>query len=233
MQLKRRTGSVGDWLAEHKHLFLLLYYPIWFLWFQLPERRNTHVTLWIKSPLDDYIPFISLFVIPYVLWFFYVAAGLAVTGLKDRDIFIKLCISLYIGMTISNIVYYFIPHGQPLRVPLTANETDFFSRIVYGIYSSDTPTNCAPSIHVLNSMAVNFAVQKSDLFRHRPFLRAGSHLLNILIILSTMFIKQHSIVDVALGLILGGGIYLLVYTVDWRDVWQTARKSLAPEQTRV
>lgn len=231
MQSKLRSGSAMDWLAEHKHLFLLLYYPVWFLWFQMLEKRNAHVTLWIKSPLDDYIPFISVFVVPYVLWFLYVGVTLVVTGLKDKEIFIKLCVSLYVGMTISNIVYYFIPHGQPLRVPLTANETDFFSRMVYSLYSSDTPTNCAPSIHVLNSMAVNFAIQKSAFFKDKRLVRMGSRVLNILIILSTMFIKQHSIVDVALGLVLGIGIYLLVYTVDWRDVWQTARRSMAPERT--
>ena len=231
MQNKLRTGSVGDWLAEHKHLLLLLYYPVWFLWFQMLEKRNAHVTLWIKSPLDDYIPFISVFVVPYVLWFLYVAAALAVTGLKDKEIFIKLCMSLYIGMTISNIVYYFIPHGQPLRVPLTANEADIFSRMVYSLYSSDTPTNCAPSIHVLNSLAVNFAIQKSGIFRDRRWIRTSSHILNIAIILSTMFIKQHSIVDVALGLVLGIGVYMLIYTVDWRDIWQSARHGLATERT--
>ena len=231
MQRGLRNGSVMDWLAEHKHLLLLLYYPVWFLWFQMLEKRNAHVTLWIKSPLDDFIPFISVFVVPYVLWFLYVGVTLVVTGLKDKDIFIKLCVSLYVGMTISNIVYYFIPHGQPLRVPLTANETDFFSRIVYSLYSGDTPTNCAPSIHVLNSLAVNFAIQKSAFFKDKRFIRMGSHVLNVAIILSTMFIKQHSIVDVALGLVLGIGIYLLVYTIDWRDVWQTARKGMAPERT--
>lgn len=230
MPNKLRTASISDWLAQRKYL-LLLYYPVWFLWFQLLEKRNAHVTLWIKSPLDDYIPFISVFVVPYVLWFLYVAGALLVTGLKDKKIFIQLCMSLYIGMTISNIVYYFIPHGQPLRVPLTANETDIFSRMVYILYSGDTPTNCAPSIHVLNSLAVNFAVQKSALFRDKRWLRAGSHILNIAIILSTMFIKQHSIVDVALGLVLGAGIYMLVYTVDWRDVWQSARQSLAAGRT--
>ena len=94
-----------------------------------------------------------------------------------------------------------------------------------------TPTNCAPSIHVLNSLAVNFAIQKSSIFRERRWIRTGSHILNIAIILSTMFIKQHSIVDVALGLVLGIGVYMLIYTVDWRDIWQSARHGLATERT--
>lgn len=233
MQHRLRPAGAAEWLSEHKYLFLLLYYPVWFLWFQLLEKRNAHVTLWIKSPLDDYIPFISVFVIPYVLWFAYVGVTLVITGLKDKTIFLKLCASIYIGMTISNIVYYFIPHGQPLRVPLTGGESDIFSRMVYAIYAGDTPTNCAPSIHVLNSLAVDIAIQKSAYFKDKKWIRAGSAILNILIILSTMFIKQHSVVDVALGLVLGGGIYLLVYTVDWRDIWQTARKSLSPQRSRI
>lgn len=222
---------LAEWISKYKHALLLIYYPVMLLEFAWLEKRNANVMLWIKSPLDDLIPFVSIFVIPYMIWFFYIGITLAVFGFKDKDSFIKMCMSLYIGMTICNLVYFLIPHGQPLRVPLTSNETDVFRRLVYTVYANDTPTNCAPSIHVLFSLATNFAIQKSDYFRNFPPVRIVSNILNLLIILSTMFIKQHSVIDVALGLILGTGIYLLVYYIDWKDIRASIRKAREERRT--
>lgn len=211
-------------LHKYKHFLLLLYYPLWIIWFTFLEDRNAHVSLWIKSPLDDFIPFASAFVIPYVLWFFFVGLTLSIMGLKDRQTFLKLCASLFVGMTICNIIFALIPHGQPLRVPLSEGDANIFNRMVYSIYSNDTPTNCAPSIHVLNSMACNFAIQRSPVFERRIILRFGAQILNIAIVLSTMFIKQHSVVDVALGLFLSIILYFVVYGVDWNAVILPFRK---------
>lgn len=212
--------GITDRLAKYKHALLLIYYPVMIGQFQWLEKRNAQVSHLIQSPLDDFIPFVSIFVVPYVFWFAYVAITLLITGLKDRGEFIRVLMSLYIGMTFCNLIYYLFPHGQPLRVPLTENEPFLFDRLVYFIYSKDTPTNCAPSIHVLFSVACTIGIQRAGCFKDKPWVKISSHIMNVLIVLSTMFIKQHSIIDVALGLAFSVFIYLFVYHIDWPAIWE-------------
>ena len=200
-----------------RHGFCLLGYAVMGLIFQLMEKVNVKVDTWISCSFDSQIPFINVFVIPYILWFWFVFMILAVLVLKDKDGLYKACATIYIGMSISFIVYWIYPHGQPLRVPLTGMEKNVFDRLVYYIYAHDTPTNTLPSIHVLNSMAVNFALQSSPFFKKRIGIRIGSHVINILIIMSTVLIKQHSILDVVAAVILAYIIRFVVYYIDWKQ----------------
>ncbi len=69
------------------------------------------------------------------------------------------------------------------------------------IYAFDTPTGVFPSLHVGYSMGIAFtACRDPHLSRIKKWLIV---LWVILISLSTMFIKQHSILDVVSGAILG------------------------------
>lgn len=47
-----------------------VFYMIWFAWVESRANLPYHV---IHFPLDDYIPFCEYFVIPYILWFGYIA----------------------------------------------------------------------------------------------------------------------------------------------------------------
>ena len=88
---------------------------------------------------------------------------------------------------------------------------NIFVHIVKWLYASDTATNLFPSIHVYNSIAVNIAVWRSDAFKHKHAMRCGSAILMVSIILSTMFLKQHSVFDVVTGMITAAGMYMIVY----------------------
>ena len=64
------------------------------------------------------------------------------------------------------------------------------------LYKTDTPTNVLPSIHVFNSIGAGIAISHSnDLKKHR-WIQISAYILAALIILSTMFLKQHSVTDV-------------------------------------
>ena len=69
------NSSTSKWRRPGKEALLLLYWVPHFLWFELitylTPRMNPHV---IYSPLDDRIPFLEMFILPYVLWYFYIAA---------------------------------------------------------------------------------------------------------------------------------------------------------------
>ena len=84
----------------------------------------------------------------------------------------------------------------------------------------DTPTNVCPSIHVSSTVAVELAVRRSESLGKKGWLKAANFVVTVAICLSTMFLKQHSAVDVALGIALS----LLLGWVTWHTNWQAALK---------
>lgn len=198
-------------IEKNKHGLLLLYFLIYLPWFgHLEKTVTTHFHV-IHVALDDYIPFCEYFIIPYFLWFGYVAWGLGYFFLKNKNEYFKLCTVLFTGMTIFLIISTIYPNGHYLR-PTEFERNNIFVHMVKWLYATDTATNLFPSIHVYNSIAVNIAVWHSENFQKNKAVRFGSAALMMSIILSTMFLKQHSVFDVATGIILAVFMYTLVYS---------------------
>lgn len=198
-------------IEKNKHGLLLLYFLIYLPWFGYLEKTVTTHFHVIHVALDDYIPFCEYFILPYFLWFGYVAWGLGYFFLKNKSEYFKLCTVLFTGMTIFLIVSTLYPNGHYLR-PAEFERNNIFVHMVKWLYATDTATNLFPSIHVYNSIAVNMAVWHSENFKKNKAVRFGSAALMISIILSTMFLKQHSVFDVATGILLAVFMYTLVYS---------------------
>ena len=88
---------------------------------------------------------------------------------------------------------------------------NIFTDMVRHLYSTDTPTNLFPSIHVYNSIAACVAIFYSKHVK-RKGTKAAALVLTILIILSTMFIKQHSVFDVLTAFALAAIMWLFLYS---------------------
>ena len=86
-----------------------------------------------------------------------------------------------------------------------------FVDLVRYIYRTDTPTNVLPSIHVFNSIGVCIAIWHSSALKKHRWIQYGSYVLALLIILSTVFLKQHSVTDVIAAFVLACVIYPFVY----------------------
>ena len=73
-----------------------------------------------------------------------------------------------------------------------------------GLYSTDTPINVCPSIHVFNSVTLMLAYHRCRIFEQPRFrwMRPAADVLCISIVCSTMLLKQHSCIDAALGALL-------------------------------
>lgn len=210
--VKTETRAVlNAFIEKNKHGLLLLYFLIYLPWFgHLEKTVTTHFHV-IHVALDDYIPFCEYFVIPYFLWFGYIAWGLGYFFLKNKDEYFRLCTVLFTGMTIFLIVSTVYPNGHYLR-PTEFERNNIFVHMVKWLYSTDTATNLFPSIHVYNSIAVNMAVWHCNNFKKNKVVRFCSAILMVSIILSTMFLKQHSVFDVATGILLAVFMYTLVYS---------------------
>ena len=169
--------------------------------FVLLEKRYVPSVHIMTLPIDYQIPFLEIFVIPYLLWFVYVGGAVAYFLLHTDEDFDRFALFLAFGMTLFLVISAVYPNGLDLR-PMRFERTNIFTQLVRLIWVHDTPTNVLPSIHVYNSVAVCLAVKRSHLAQKNRNWFYGSVILSILIILSTVFLKQHSVFDVACGLAL-------------------------------
>lgn len=202
--------TIRNFLTKYKHAWVFLYALIYLPWFAWLEQHVTDDFHLIHMAVDDYIPFVEYFIVPYFLWFGYVAAGIAYFFFKNKGDFYRLCSFLFIGMTIFLIISTIYPNGHDLRPESFAHD-NLFTNLVAWLYSTDTPTNLFPSIHVYNSLGIHIAVTKSECFKGKKKTKLLSLILCVSIILSTMFLKQHSFFDVLTAFAMAGIMYCFVY----------------------
>lgn len=195
---------------EFAHWWLLMSWAVYLVLYTLTERyipaeRCTPM----HTRLDDRIPFLEIFVIPYVVWFFLIAFSLGYFLLRSAASFRRLQIYLIVTQVIALAFFIFLPSRQDLR-PAVFPRDNLFTRLVGVIYRMDTSTGVCPSLHVAFSLGL-----VSVWFRERiPPLWKGLLLIwVILICLSTMFIKQHSLADVVCAL----PVCLTAEVIVWRD----------------
>lgn len=205
--MKKKTSEL---LQKYKHAWVMLYVLIYFPWFGYLEKHVTTHFNPIHMAIDDKIPFIEYFIVPYLLWFGYVVYAVLYFFFKNKSDYYKLCTFLFTGMTIFLIISTLYPNGHYLR-PVTFARDNIFVDMVRALYRTDTPTNLFPSIHVYNSLGVHFAICHSENLKNRKWLKAGSFVLMVSIILATMFLKQHSVFDVITGFAMAGVMYSFVY----------------------
>lgn len=202
-----RTTSLFE---KYRHLWWQAYWLIYLPWFAYLERTVTKQFHVVHMAIDDYIPFCEYFIIPYFLWFAYIAVGIGYFALKNTEEYYNLCKILFFGMTVFLIVSTLCPNGHYLRPTVFARD-NIFVDMVRGLYATDTSTNLFPSIHVYNSIAINAVIWHCEDFKKNYLVRFGSGILMVSIVLATMFLKQHSVFDVITGILLALAAIRFVY----------------------
>lgn len=193
-----------NWFSRHPIWFMAFYLVFYLSVFHWLEVNITVPEVWVHCHLDDLIPFCKYAVIPYLAWFIWIPFTLFYLLWKaPRADFWRLCLPLFAGMTIALAVYVILPNGLDLR-PYRVYGSDIFARIVRQLYSTDTATNVCPSIHVFNSVTLMMAYYRNRIFEEprRRWMRPASAVLCLSIIASTVLLKQHSCIDVVMGILL-------------------------------
>lgn len=188
-------------VTRYRHLLLLLIYPLVGWGFQFCEATVTTARYVMVWPAVDYaIPFVPWMVGPYVFWYALVAWPFLWLGFRDRTAFVRYSLFLYLGMTTAFVFYLLFPNGQPLRPGLDALPPGWDGALLRWIYTHDTPLNVNPSIHVIDTLAVWFALADDQTGTPRGILRVVLAVVCLAVIASTVLVKQHSILDVFGGL---------------------------------
>lgn len=206
--------KMKNFLTQYRHGLIsvtyLLIYLMWFFW--LEKKVTRHYTI-IHMDWDDYIPFCEIFIIPYLLWFAYVAVTVIYFMFTSKPDYYRACTFLFTGMTIFLIISTLWPNGHHLR-PAQMPRDNIFTQLVAGLYNTDTATNLWPSIHVFNSLGAHIAITHSKKLKNKKGIRIASLILASSIVLSTVFLKQHSIFDVITAFIMTAILYVIVYKYD-------------------
>lgn len=194
---------------EFSHLKLFSGWLIYFLMFYLTEKLiPVKECCVIHCRLDDLIPFCEFFVIPYVLWYFLIAGSLLYFLFYNVESFKKLQTYIILTQFIAMAVYIAFPNMQDLR-PESFPRDNFSTDLVGLLYTVDTNTNVLPSLHVAISIAIAsvWAKEKTVSVVFRAFIIIFA----ITICLSTVFIKQHSILDGFASLVMCAIIEVIIY----------------------
>ena len=212
-------------LWKKKRIWVIPVYGFFYMAaFVFLENNSSAKLHMIHSVIDDQIPFCEYFIIPYLMWFLYITCVICyfAFGKRSSKEYYQLLVSLGTGMTVFIITCFVYPNGQALRPELTGD--GIFIKLVEMLYHMDTPTNVLPSMHVFCSSACWLALyehtrgriekQKDNRkLKQQKAGLAGAGVLTAAIILSTVFLKQHSVIDVASAVLLNIICYQLYYKI--------------------
>ena len=217
-----------NFYERYKHAIpLMVYAVIYCVWFAWLEKKVINPPFIIHMKIDDRIPFLEVFVIPYFLWFAYVSAAVLYCFFKNKQDYYRMCALLFTGMTISLVICTFYKNGTDMR-PVVDPGKNVFAWLVSRLHAADTSTNIFPSVHVFNSIVVHIAVARSSCFKDRPWVTRLSFILALSVCLSTVFLKQHSVVDGIGSMIMCYALYPVVYGESYTASWRRlTRKALS------
>ncbi|PLT32179.1 phosphatase PAP2 family protein [Bacillus sp. V5-8f] len=184
----KKTNRVRDLLG-------LLVFPILGLIYGwLNNSHQDAVTL--STSFDNSIPFLPVFIIPYISWYGYIVFYLLYFWQKSTALYWKTISLITVGEVLCFCIYYFFQTTVP-RPELSGD--GLLIQLVYFIYTNDQPFNCFPSIHVLTTSAIMLSILNLENTSVRQ--QFICYFIGALIILSTLFVKQHIIYDVVASII--------------------------------
>lgn len=172
---------------------LLLYFPI---------NRNVQGGISPVLPIDRRIELAPVWAIPYLLGILWWAWAILWAAAKmDYQQYLQFFICLVLTISVSYSIYLVFP---TYIVRPEIETRDFLSQVVAFIYGNDMPHNALPSGHTYLTLIITiFWVN------WYPRQRLVWMIIAVLVILSTLFTKQHAILDLVAASVLVWICYLL------------------------
>ena len=144
----------------------------------------------LALPLDDAIPFVPGFVFFYVL--VYVTPAATAVFLRDRAELYRAFLAFALNSLVCFPVFLIFPVEYPRTFPLPGTLT---GHLLAFVHTLDRPVNCFPSHHVSTAFSTFFAIRRQSASWGAIF-----GIVAALVALSTLFVKQHYLVDVPAGI---------------------------------
>ena len=165
----------------------------------------------IPVPFENAIPCAPEWVTVYTATFIFWLLGLAVCMTRERELCFRMFTGIYIAELICAVFFVAMP---TVIVRPVATGGVYYDRLLAQLYAADQPTNLFPSMHCMFAYMVfrGFMIAKLD----KPVI-IGSGLFAALVCASTVFVKQHFLLDTFAGIILGEvAVTLSLKTNAWK-----------------
>jgi len=175
----------------------------------LYERPAANLSL----PVDSWLPFNHYWILVYA-WV-YVFLFLPIFVVKDQASF-KLVAKSYIILNFTSVAIFLLYPAKYPRPEIPA-QVEFLWWGTALNYLLDKPVNCFPSLHVANAFFASMVA-----YHNRPRVGLIAWFLAATIGISTLYMKQHFIVDVLMGF----GLALVVYRFYFKPRDTTPRGTL-------
>jgi membrane-associated phospholipid phosphatase len=156
----------------------------------------------VKLPLDDLIPRLPVFVVPYLLFLPWLWLVVVYAWLKRKSFY-----QLALSLTIVNLLAYAVYLAFQTIVPRDiVVGSDVFSNILRTLYDNDLPYAGFPSLHCgLSAVVATYFICRKSKWAWAFVSMAA------LVVASTLFTKQHFILDAVAGVGLGTIVTVLVF----------------------
>lgn len=172
-------------------VLLVALVPLYIFIPELFPPRTRHLP---ELALDRAVPLVPVWALIYgALYLFLILLPILVVR---QDELIRRTVYAYLLIWITAYVFFFLYPTEAPRPPSVVGE-GYAMWGLRALYSSDPPYNCFPSLHVAHSFVSALA---SD--RVNRGLGVLATICASLIALSTLFTKQHYVVDVIAGIVL-------------------------------
>ena len=164
----------------------------------------------VKRPIDDKIPFLPWTVLTYCFWFPLIVFYPLVVFQTDPYSYCGYQMTMVMEIVLSVVCYLIYPTSFQRPVPPDGFWGNFMKFIYRGSYRG---LNCAPSLHCSSCflvICVSFTCEGMSLW-----IRMFTVLIAVMIVLSTLTTKQHTLIDVltAVPLFLISRIFGILLTV--------------------
>lgn len=159
----------------------------------LSSVRETRFRLYV--PLELQIPFVPHFIWPYLSMYvvfllpFFFVPSVAIARLGKQ---------LIAGVLLAGVGFLLFPTS--LGFVRTLPDGDLYKALYGGMYRLDLPHNLMPSLHVIYCGTILLACAEWT----RPAIRALLWAWLAIIVMSTLLVHQHHVIDVALALVIVG-----------------------------
>lgn len=181
---------------ERKRVTYLLIFILAFLpYFLISYFYNYKKPFTLYTLIDSKIPFISFFVLFYLFCYLWVIFPFFICEKKK----LKNILVGYLSIFLICYIFYLILPIEMIR----PEPQGLFAKLITFIYEIDKGYTTFPSLHVSTTMFSLFSLLTSKKINKNIPLSLILSVLTILIILSTLFIKQHYFFDVVTGVFIG------------------------------
>lgn len=168
----------------------------------------------VGGALDERIPFRPGWIYIYSSWFALLLGVPLLLNIVAPELCLKYMLAHCIDQLLSNIIYLIYPTTFERPVPPKDGLTGFVIGTVYS--ANHRFLNCAPSVHCSVSFLFSFAALAASMLP--LWLRLVIVVWSLTIVASTMFVKQHKIIDAVTALPTAAVCWLLAGLVNFSSL---------------